>query len=781
MVALRLTTAPRVNSSRLHARLAISASCTQHLVPVSRGLASSSNDRYEARSNDVKVREVALHELVRRPWVELQEYYGPVEMSKVRQTLSMTWKKLSKGRRAEGSAEIAFEIVEDFYEASRRCTLPKLQRDIFSYLEIHYLHRISFTVYVQMFDNLMASKEFLGMRESFKCAMTRYDPEQGQIPPEIVYRFGITAAIELQDYKGVKTLMRDMEANGVKPSIEIVTRVMVAQATKGDLKTVVEAAKKLDTQDGRKWHEADVNRVITSLGLAGEPDLALDFFRRSQSRLTSKTLMKLLAVCRGNARPKHALALLANRRRFGVKMLPAQYPTLLEIVEELEIGGGPANELVLILQEMQDNDVSFNHRVHALIARNQELLNGTSFMLTPSLSQASDAHTERQPRTKEADVPLLNEFLNARKFAQAAAIVDSYVLPVSDDLKADDEHQEANKIPDEEGRIVPPWLSDMAVEAYSQNHEIDKVRSLLRGFKCVRGDFKHALSRIVGVYGGKGKQRDSRMAYDAFLAMQFQGLPIYRVRDALTRFKQNQDNEAAFVLFKQVSKRIGDALKDTKCIETATRQHDDFMGVLKKSDALKFDPARTVHDVLRIFLASKRLDLVFAALDQLESDGIPIRAVDYEDIFSTMTKTMGKDVSVYAVEDLMMVWEDMTGRGVSPNKAVLRLTIPALCGNENVCDIDQWTRRKIAVIQGYHLAAKDRFDNYVLPIASLSTLLEAAAETGSIEDVNAIHAGAVKALGTTMNKKHHSLADHSKILEAWNAIKKRKEATKSST
>ncbi|KAG6974646.1 hypothetical protein JG687_00000200 [Phytophthora cactorum] len=781
-LAVRATTTRRGGVSRFHTRLAIFVPCTQHLAASSRAFASFSNTRYEARSNDVKVRDLALHELVRRPWVELLEYYGPVEMSKVRQTLPTTWKELNS--HAEESAEVAHEIVEDFYEAARICRLPKLQRDVFSYMETHYLHRISFTMYVQMFDNLMAAKEFQRMRAIFKCAMDRYDPEQGQIPPEIIYRMGISAAIALEDFGGVKTLMRDMEAKGGKPSIEIVTRVMVAQATKGEVKTVVEAAKKLDPQDGKKWHEADVNRVITSLGIAGEPDLALDFFRRSQSRLTANTLMKLLLVCRGNSRPKHALALLANRRRFGVKMLPSQYPTLLEIVEELDVGGAPANELALIFKEMRDNGVPFNDRVHALIARNQEHLHGTPFMLIPSLSRDSDTQaqveTESQSRTKKADIPLLHELLNARKFAEAAATVDLYALPVTDDSKPDYGQEETN-LPDEEAIIVPPWLADMAVEAYSQNQEIDKVRSLLRGFLYVRGDFKYALSRIVGLFGGKGRLRDSRMTYDAFLAIQFQDLPIFRVQDALTRFKQNQDSQATFVLLRQVSKQIGEALEDINCIEPAARHQEDFMRVLKRSGALNFDPARTVRDVLRIFVASNRLDMVVAALDQLESDGIPIRAVDYENIFGTMTKTSDKDGKLYTAEDFMTVWEDMTRRSVAPNKAALRLAIPALCEREDACDDDGWKRRKRALIQGYHQAAKDRFDNYVLPIACFSTLIEAAAETGNIEDVNAIHAGAVKTLGMTMNKKYHSPADHSKILETWNAIKAEKIATESST
>ncbi|KAL3661478.1 hypothetical protein V7S43_013676 [Phytophthora oleae] len=770
------STARYAGSSRLHTPLCVAVPRAHYLTVARRAFASSSNDRYGSRVNDVKVRDVTLHELVQRSWVEQQEYYGPMEMSKVRQSLHSVWKELSD--HAEGHAQIAPEIVEDFYVAARCCRLPKLQRDAFSYMDRYYPLRISFEMYGQMFTNLMAAKDWQTMRSTFDRAMTKYDPEQDVTPPEIVYRFGISAAIALEDYEGMKTLLREMEVRKVKPSIEIVSRVMVAQAMKGDVKTVLKAAEKLNPQDDRKWHEADVNRIITSLGIAGAPDKAFDFYRRSQLRLSPNTFMKLMLVCRGNSRPKHALAILANRRRFGMNLLPAQYSTVLEIIVELGIAGAPANELALILDEMRNNRVPFNDRVHALIARNQKHLDGTPFMLTPTITGESDVpaqEVEIQSRTKAADVPLLRELLDTRKFIEAAAIVDCYALPVSDDMKPSDGHEDT-RFPDENAIIVPPWLADMAVEAYSQNQDTDKVRSLLRGFRCVRGSFKHAISRVVGLYGGKGRLRDGRMAYEAFLAMQFQGFPIFRVRDALTRFKQYQDTNATILLLGQISKQIAQALAETKCIETAEK-HQDFMRTLERSNALNFDPVRTVRDIMRVFLASKRLDMVVTALDQLESDGVPIRSLDYENIFSTMAKSTG-DLPVYSAEDFMAVWEDMLSRSVAPSKAALRLAIPILCGNVDMTDDDRWKRRKLAVIEGYHrgnhVAAKDRFDNYVLPIACFSTLLEAAAKVGSIEDVNAIHADAVKSLEMSTNKRHHSPGDRTTIRKTWNAIKRKK-------
>ncbi|GMF49946.1 unnamed protein product [Phytophthora fragariaefolia] len=770
----------RVGALKSRARLPVPLTRAPHLCTTGRSFAAGARDRNDAQVDNVKVRGIKLRELVRQPWVEMQQCYGHTEMTKVRLALPIVWKGLAEDA---AKAKVALNVVEEFYEAARHCRLTKLQRDVFSYMETHYLERVSFEMYGQMFNLLVFTKDPQRMRAIFERAMTKYDPERGQTPPEIVYRLGITAAIALQNYGQVKMLMRDMETKGIKPSVEIVSRVMVAQAQNGDVKTVVAAAEKLNPLDGQKWHEADINRIITSLGIAGNPDAAFDFYRKSQMRLSPQTCMKLMLVCRGNSRSTHALAILANRRRFGLKMQPAQYSTLLEIIEELGIGGAPANELALVLEEMRDNGIQFTDRVLALIARNQQHLHGTAFTLAPSFSSVGDGKVEVEleslERTKEVDKVLLLELLDSRKFASAAALVNSYLVPVSEKMMSGDRIEEATS-PGEKPAIVPSWLADIAIEAYSQNCEKDKVCSLLRGFLCVRGDFKHALSRIVGVYGGKGNHRDSRMAYEAFLAMQVQGLQIYRVRDALTRFKQYHDAKAAFELLRQVSGQIAKALLDTNGIEIAAKNQEDFMRALERSGELNFDSVRAVRDILRILVASKKLDMVTTALDLLKSDGIPIRNADYETIFSAMGKANDGVVKVYSVEDYVEVWEDMIRRSVAPNKAVLRIVTPVLCTTEDADDTsDKREQRLAAVINGYQQAARDRRDNYVLPTACFTTLLEAAAETGSVEDMNAIHTGAVRALRASMNKRHQSLAEHSKLLDTWQAIKSKKAAAAS--
>ncbi|KAG7388272.1 hypothetical protein PHYBOEH_007909 [Phytophthora boehmeriae] len=768
----------RVDAAHPSIRLSRRLQSPSQLSVEKRRFASISDVGNAPKSSDyVMVRGIPLRELSSRSWDDLTEEFGSKEMAKTRQTLPMTWKVLS------GDEKVAPDIVKEFFSVARHYGLFKLQWEIFSYMETHYLNQVTYEMYGQVFNYLMTKKEPEKMRAIYERAMAQHDPERGRVAPEIVFRFGICAAITLDDYAEMQSLMRKMVASGVEPSGEIVTRVMVARAKHGDTKAVLATAAKLDPQDDRKWHEADVNRVILSLGSSGEPDAAFDFYRRTQSRLSSHTVMALMHVCHGNARPKHALAILANRRRFGLKMLPEQYPRLLEIIEELGIAGAPAFEMALMLTEMKENGVYFGTRVHAVIARNQQHLQGTRFMATVLDSNTSDGPAvvkdAAQIRVKDVDIPLVRELLDARKFAQAAAIVDAYMKPVYDETTSD----KIQGSQDKEAMIVPDWLADMAVEVYTQNHEVDKVQSLVQGFKFVRGNFRNALTRTVGLFGGTGKMRNKRIAYDAFLAMQFQGFAIYRVRDALARFDDYEDPHSTLELLEQLAAEIATALlanDNAKMGYDARGRPVDFMSALGKSGVLHFDPRRAIRDVFRILVRTKQLDKVVAALDHLQSYGIPVRTVDYENIFAAMVKVNTVNV-VFSPEDFMVIWRDMTHRGVAPSKTVLRLTTPTLCSNAETNDADERKNRQRSIVEGYHQAALDRHDNYVLPVSCFSTLLSAAAESGSVDDVLAIYSGAVKSLGASMNQRNLTPVEHSEMMETWTKVKMEKVAVEGRT
>ncbi|RLN56128.1 hypothetical protein BBJ28_00012577 [Nothophytophthora sp. Chile5] len=767
----------------------------QQLPLTARGFGSSASDddgsiaAEDSNHTRLDVRGIALHSLARHPWDDLRRKFGPVKLGKARQALPQVWKSMANNTAATTASEEKAsdaptpEVVEEFFSAASQCKLSTLQMEIFNYMETHYPNVMDFVMYDEIFRVLSIAKDLKTMRVIFERAVQRYDPARGHPAPEIVYRFGICAAIVRNDMEDIQKLVDEMAAYDVDPSVEIKTRVLVAKAKGGDVETVLATSAQLDPHDGNQWHEADVTRVITSLGIVGKPEMAFDFYRRSQIRLSPNLLMVLMLVCRGNKQPKHALGILANRRRFGLKLMPNQYPLLLEILEELDIAGKPGHEMALVLEEMSANDVVFNARTHTIIARNQQHLQGTPFMLTESTSTSDSEPSKEgnsmldpQPRWMKTDLPLMRKLLENRDFAQAAAITDAYVRPVSDEGVDGKIHEGTGR----DATVVPPWLAEMAVEAYTQNADLDKVRSLLLGFSRVRGKFGHALSRMAGLFGGNGELRDNRVAYDVFLAMQFQERAIFRVRDALARFEQFHDADATLLLVKQVVVQIAkalDTISEANGDVGARRQKADLIGSLKKSGALRFDPVRAVRDGLRILVDMRELGKVVEALDYLEAQGVPVRGDDYKAIFRAMRQVNSSRAGVYTADDFMTAWEDMTRRGVAPNKPVLHHVILTLCSKAGKDDVDGRKRRQCALLEGYRQASSVCEDRYVLPIPCFSALLSAAAESGGIEDVHAVYTAAVKSLDSNMNRKHHSATYRNEMLQTWKTIRVRKVAT----
>ncbi|RLN21649.1 hypothetical protein BBJ28_00005530 [Nothophytophthora sp. Chile5] len=761
----------------------------QQLLLTARGFGSSANDddgstaAEDPNRNRMRLCDIELHSLARHPWDDLRRKFGPVKLGKARQALPQVWKLMvdntatTTASKEEASGAPTPEVVEEFFSAASQCKLSTLQMEIFNYMETHYPNVMDFVMYDEIFRVLSIAKDLKTMLVIFERAVQRYDPARGHPAPEIVYRFGICAAIARDDMEEIQRLVDEMAAYDVDPSVEIKTRVLIAKAKGGDVETVLATSVQLDPHDGNQWHEADVTRVITSLGIVGKPDMAFDFYRRSQIRLSPNLLMVLMLVCRGNKQPKHALAILANRRRFGLKLMSNQYPLLLEILEELDIAGKPGHEMALVLEEMRANNVVFNARTHAIIARNQQHLQGTPFMLTESTStSASEPSKEAQPRWMETDLPLMRKLLEKRDFAQAATITDAYVRPVSD-VGADGRRHEGTG---RDATVVPPWLAEMAVEAYTQNAEVDKVRSLLLGFSRVHGKFGHALSRMASLFGGNGELRDNRAAYDVFVAMQFQERAIFRVRDALARFEQFHDADATLLLVKQVVLQIAKALNVIDGANGdvgARRQKAELIGSLKNSGALRFDPVRAVRDGLRILVDMRELGKVVEALDYLESQGVPVRGDDYKTIFRAMGQVNSSRAGVYTADDFMTVWEDMTRRGVAPNKSVLHHVILPLCSKAGKDGADGRKRRQCALLEGYRQASSVREDRYVLSIPCFSELLSAAAESGGVEDVHAVYTAGAKSLDSNMNRKHHNAAYRNEMLQKWKAIRVKKVAT----
>lgn len=338
---------------------------------------------------------VPLPELARRSRRDLQDDLGDARMRKVRQGLPQRWKSLLD------AGKVAPQVVSQVFLAAAKFQLPKLMLEAFEYSDEHYPERVDYVVYGEMFNMLSRSGKPDAILKIYERVKDRFSAERPA--PEIIYRYGIYAKLGQEDFAGVEQLVQDMGRHDIPVSNEIASRVMVGLAKAGNEHSVLEIFESLDPQAGR-WHPADVDRVITSLGQIGHADEAFEFYREAQIKLSGNTLLSLLRVCELNDRPRHAMAVLANRKRFNLALNTRQFNRILESLEFFD----KREDIAAVLQEMVDSRVPLDAATHAIIARNQDVLQGASLPLAsrPTAGRSGrGSWTNRSSRTSWPSAP----------------------------------------------------------------------------------------------------------------------------------------------------------------------------------------------------------------------------------------------------------------------------------------------------------------------------------------------------------------------------------------
>jgi hypothetical protein len=465
---------------------------------------------------------------------------------------------------------------------------------------------------------------------------------------------------------------------------------------------VLELYQSLNPQVGH-WHEADVDRVVSSLGRIHCPDEAFEFYRNAQIKLSGNTLLTLIKVCIENDRPKHAMAILANRKRFNLVLNTREYNKVLEALERF----GQQKEIGAILDEMKDHDVRFDKLTKLIIARNQNLLQGTVYSSAAAGNKDGIKLSLQDSRRK------MQEFNFANAFAMAAGLADMHVTPLTSDPDDISNHEVTQTHFVERAMTVPPSLATEIVVAYSNNDEHHKVRALVKGFSAVLGEFGSALTHIIAFYTKKG---DDAMVYNAFKAVQYQGRNIYRVKDALDRFLQFGDTEAAMTLFYQAIEQVVEA-RDA---------NGSSPSKLKK--AIPFDRVNLIKATLQILIENRELDRVLEVFDHLTAQKIPVRTGDYSTVFRFMREEQTRP---YHARDFAKMWNDMARRGVSPNKAIFAHSCSAFFSTGKA------TFQK-RLIEAYAQVKDLESDTYNLPPQCYSMLLDAAAKHGTLADVQSL-------------------------------------------
>ncbi|TYZ60044.1 hypothetical protein PybrP1_007235 [[Pythium] brassicae (nom. inval.)] len=655
-----------------------------------------------ARTLPLDVCGVALHDLAKRPSRDLQSEFGADVLRAVRRSLPQLWDELLKEHVADGdeSPPVSRDVAKQIFQAAHQQQLTDLALRVFEYMDAAFPAQVDFVVYGEVFTMLARlgkADETLAVFERNKHLYSEDRPA-----PELIYRFGLFGMMGKRDFAGVDGLLEEMERYGIPLTNELRSRIMIAYAKTGNSEKVMEIYQTLEPHAGR-WHEADVDRVINSMGLIRCADEAFEFYRNARIKLSGNTIVALLNVCRKTNRPKHAMAILENRKRFNLVLNTREYNKVLEALEAFE----EFAQIAPLLDEMKANGARFDKLTNAIIARNQQCLHGTPYeRAVPEAKQpgptdglesgVADLHLSEHKKSKRK----IRDLNNAQKFEAAAALADTYIAPLEGDENL--------------GVLtIPGPLSAEAVVAYAKNGEHDKVKALVKGFGRAKGNFHKALTSVRSIYAGS----DTALEYDTFRASLFQDSVIFRVNDALERFKEFKDPESTIALFRQAFVRI---------VATLEENGRDF---LKLKKTLQFERMHVVRTTLQILIENQKIEYVLEVLDILDASGFPVRVGDYTTIVRLMRE---QGAGVYSADAFDQIWEDMlTKRDIVPVKAIVANSCAALAGGS----ADQHDR----LLKAYAIAKENPDDQYVLVPVCYSALLAAAVKSGTLSDVQALY------------------------------------------
>lgn len=659
-------------------------------------------------SKPVAVAGIALQDLAAQSRRDLEAHFGSAKLRKVGSELPHAWEELLSDEQT-----LRKETIQQVFKAAAKCQAHQVMLDAFEYMDEHYPMHVDFVMYGEMFTLLSKQGRAQQIADIYERTRERFDANRDRAMPEIVYRFGVYAFLGQQDFGAVDELLEEMRVQGIAPSNELITRMMVANAKAGHKQQVMELFTPLNAHRGR-WHEADVDRVITALGAIQRIDDAFAFYRNASMQLRGNTLLTLLRVCRDNNRVKEAMAILANRKRFNLVLQTREYNGVMEILESF----GEAQEVALMLEEMQQNGVRADKMTHAIRARNaQELAREKN---APQVIKKKPLQTKR---AIPSDAIKLGQLLQRNAVSEAVAFANEFISPVTqDDLLEGSTHKIKHS-----AMKVPVVIAKETVTACARHGDDQTVFQLLAGFQTIKGEFTAALSAVISLYSNApGKER---LVYEAFKAIQFQENDIFRIKDAFELFLEFEDVEAALQLFRQI-------LRQTLAPEP-----------------LKFDRAHAVRTMLQILVNASQWKQIPVVFDLLEEVGSPVGEADYLVVFRRMQelnhqllqqqqKQKKSSYSAAVVADAKafgLIWNDMLRRGIEPSKPLVGFTCAGFATGS--------TRSvRLKALAAYTQAMQNDQREYTLPPVCYNALLSIATRDATLAEMQSIYADGVRSL-----------------------------------
>lgn len=672
---------------------------------------------------------------------ELRVELGNAKLVSVQQALE---KELDD---ALAKDEVVPEDIKDIFVAAQKTKATPVMLRAFEYMQHAYPNKVDFAMLGEVFRIMMRAREGDKMFAVYEHLRSRF-----QSAPEMVYRFGIIGKIEQGDLDGANAIWDEMLEAGHATPNEVSSRMLQAYARAGDRERALEIFHSLDPQIGQ-WHESAIDRVILSLGVIQQPQLAFEFYINSSMKLNGGTLMALLSVCVSNNCHQQAADILANRKRFDLQLDARAYNRILTTLEFL----GHHSEIRDVLEEMKANNTRFDTMTRSIIERNAEHLEGTSFA---SESDASGSNAANKKQSSYFAAPKIRELLKQNESAEAAALVDEHVKPLLEsDVPAG--------TPFVEGALkVPAFLAKDAVSAYIKTGNHDKVARLLQTFSTVEGNYGHALAEIMTHYGAAGPDKNDDLAYAATKALLFQGRQIFRVDDALALFRKFKDVASMMTLFTQVINEFAASKQEhvTAASSTSDEASDDASAAPPRKRFSQFNIGRVINMALQTFVENRELAKALEALEYLDKHGLQPTSFNYAVVFNTMrdqnnksnknknNKAKGNNKNknktnkaavavVYDADTFERVWEGMRRRNVRVTKSIV--------GNVCASFASGNKRQRLLLLEAYAEAKDGKDDNYVLPMNCYTTLLQLVAHEGSLAEIQSMFDDAVASLGAS--------------------------------
>ncbi|CAI5732542.1 unnamed protein product [Peronospora farinosa] len=651
--------------------------------------------------------------LLTRSARDLRDELGDSKMGSVAKAL--------KGKLAEAMAreDVTSEDIIDLFTAAQKTRAVSVMLDAFNFLEANFPSHISFSVYGEVFRIMTRKNNPKRLIQIYETSKLRFSAV-----PEMIYRFGIAGYLQNGDMEIAIKTWQEMVDAGHETTNEITSRLMMAYARHGDVEKVQELYESVDPQIGY-WHESCIDRVILSMGIIKQPAKSFEFYSNSSMKLNGGTLIALLSVCNNNDCKQQASDILANRKKFDLRLDARGYNRIMMTLEFLERN----DEIKYILEEMVEKEIRFDTKTNHIIERNAQFLEDTNFVASPSKSRAAGFTIS----------PRIRELLAQGNDSEAAAYVDSIVKSVDESQVPEDYKGE---VP-EGALIVSPNVAKDVIQAYIKTEQPDKVAALIEGFSVVRGRYAYALAEVISHYLKIKTKLGDELSYAASKAMLYQGIRVYRANETMMLFRRFHDADAALELFTQILASYRG--KDGRSAHVFAEDEDEDV---KKPQYVNFNIGKVIDSVMQTLVENDRMAEALDTFTMMESRGLQATQFNYVTLLSSMrrylqssNKGTKKQKVVYDILSFQTVLKDLKNRNMRVNRAVVGYLCPAYKEANK--------QQRLELLEAFDEARSDPNDNYILPHACYETLLTFTAQEGTMSELRALYDEAV----STLDKK----------------------------